>query len=55
MLEGGLRRHPGLLSGKEAKLEADGFESAEVGIESGKGKTGADRESGEVGIHPDLG
>ena len=43
------------MSGKEAKLQADGLEAAKVGIESGQGKISADGESGEVGIHPDLG
>jgi len=42
-------------SGEEEELEAGGLEAAEIGIQRGKRKTGADGEGGEVGIHPDLG
>jgi hypothetical protein len=41
--------------GKEVKLEAGGFEAAEVGVQGGEGKTGADGEGCEVCVHPDFG
>ncbi len=41
--------------GEEEEIEADGFEAAEVGVEGGEGKTGADSKGGEIGVHPDLG
>ncbi len=60
-------RDPGLLGadfvksgpensmGKEMKLEAGGFEAAEVGVQGGEGKSGADGEGCEVSVHPDFG
>ena len=41
--------------GKEVKLEAGGFEAAEVGVQGGEGKSGADGEGCEVSVHPDFG
>jgi len=45
----------GRSGGEQAKIEAGGFEAAEVGIEGRNRETGANGESGEVGVHLDLG
>ena len=43
------------LGGEETKPEALGLVAAKVGIQGRKGMTGANGESSEIGVHPDLG
>ncbi|NLT69710.1 MAG: hypothetical protein GXX91_03325 [Verrucomicrobiaceae bacterium] len=42
-----------IASGEKVKIEAGGFKTAEVAIESRKMEPGADGEGGELGVHPD--